>query len=106
MSETRMNEQADDTVRCPGFVTVLVARCADGDPAALVGLMHLLYAPIRARLGRSLTDAEADELVGRALLHIWDRCASYDAGAGDVVAWLLDEAASATGQPDALCVAS
>ena len=84
---------------CPGFVTALVLRCGQGDESALVALMGLLYGPVRARLAvDALRDTEADELVGRAFLHIWRRAASYDgSNQAGVIAWLLDEAVSALG---------
>lgn len=85
--------------RCPGFVTALVLRCGQGDEAALVALMELLYAPVCARLAvTTLPSHEAEEIAGRAFVHIWHRAAAYDPSPGaDVVAWLLDEAESSQG---------
>jgi DNA-directed RNA polymerase specialized sigma24 family protein len=81
---------------CPGFVTALVLRCASGDETALMALMSLLYAPVRARLsGAAVSETEADELVGRAFVHIWRRAAAYDvSNPAGVIAWLLDQASS------------
>jgi len=92
---------------CPGFVTALVLRCGRGDEAALVALMELLYSPVRARLAVALPDAEADELVGLAFIHIWGRAAAYDAPSqAGVIAWLLDEAAFALGLTTPVLAAS
>lgn len=90
----------DSTERCPGFVTALVRRCGQGDQAALLALMELFYGPVRARIAGAQDDDEADELVGRAFVHIWQRAPSYDPRRqGAVVSWLLAEAASTV--PDA-----
>lgn len=99
MDENDPRAAADAGHGCPGFVTALVLRCGRGDESALVALMELLYGPVRARLGLAHhSDAEADEVLGRAFVHIWRRAASYDASKqAGVVAWLLDEAASTPG---------
>lgn len=99
MDENDRRTTPDAGDGCPGFVTALVLRCGQGDQSALGALMSLLYGPVRARLAvADLPDADADELVGRAFVHIWRRAASYDASHPvGVVAWLLDEAVSAVG---------
>lgn len=104
MDENDPRTAADAGHGCPGFVTALVLRCGQGDESALLALMELLYVPVRARLAVvALPDAEADELVGRAFVHIWRRAASYDAShQAGVISWLLDEAASALGLTPAL----
>lgn len=92
---------------CPGFVTALVLRCGQGDRAALLALMDLLYAPVRARLAPTCADEEADALVGRAFVHLWHRASSYaPRSQPDVVAWLLDEAVSGVGSAAPVLVAS
>lgn len=107
MSDHSIVGPVDSAARCPGFVTDLVMRCGHEDRSALVSLMHLLYAPVRARVAAALPDAVADELVGQAFLHIWRRAASYDpVSSGDVVTWLLTEAASVTHRAAPVCVAS
>lgn len=99
---------ADAGHGCPGFVTALVLRCGQGDESALLALMELLYGPVRARLAvADLPDAEADELVRRAFVHIWRRAASYDASnQAGVISWLLDEATSAPGLTTPVLAAS
>lgn len=92
-------EHESSTERCPGFITALVLRCGQGDQAALLALMELFYAPVRARVADSdtvsLSDDEVDALVGRAFVHIWQRAPSYDpARRPGPVAWLLAEAAA------------
>ena len=100
-------EHDHSTERCPGFVTALVCRCGQGDRAALLALMELLYAPVRARIAGARDDDEADELVGRAFVHIWERAASYDPQRqGGVVSWLLEEAASTVPDASRVLVAS
>lgn len=93
--------------RCPGFVTALVHRCGQGDQAALLALMELLYVPVRARIAGARDDDEVDELVGRAFVRIWERAPSYvPARQGNVVSWLLDEAASTVPDASRVLVAS
>ena len=100
-------EHDSSTERCPGFVTALVLRCGQGDQAALLTLMELLYAPVRARIASNRPDDEADVLVGRAFLHVWEHASSYDTRRQPgPVAWVLDEAASTVRETTPVLVAS
>ncbi len=108
MDEHNSRTARDAEDDCPGFVTALVLRCAAGDDSALMVLMALTYAPVRALLvSRVLTDTEADELVGRAFIHIWHQAESYDASTqAGVIAWLLHEAGAALGLTTPVLAAS
>lgn len=89
-------EHGSSTDRCPGFATALLLRCGQGDRPALLTLMELFYAPVRARVAADLPDHEADALVGQAFIHIWERAPSYrPRRQPGPVAWVLDEASAA-----------
>lgn len=100
-------EHDNSTEQCPGFVTALVLRCGQGDQAALLALVELFYAPVRARIAGARSGDEVDELVSRAFVHIWQRASSYEPRRQPgPVAWILTEAASTVGDATPVLIAS
>lgn len=95
------------TERCPGFLTALLLRCGQGDQRALLALMELFYAPVRACVATGRPDDEADVLVGRAFVQVWQHASSYEPRRQPgPVAWVLTEAASAVRDATPVLVAS
>lgn len=100
-------EHSSSTERCPGFVTALLLRCGEGDQRALLALMELFYAPVRARIAAGRPDDEADALVGRAFVHLWEHAPSYEPRRQpEPVAWILAQAAATVRETTPVLVAS
>ena len=100
-------DHISSTERCPGFVTALILRCGQGDQPALLTLMELLYAPVRASVASGRPDDEADALVGQAFVHIWEHASSYEPRRQPgPVAWILAEAATTVRSAPPVLVAS
>lgn len=73
----------------------LIARCAQGDQAALARLYDLTAAQVNGLALRILADREmAEEITGDVYLQVWRSAGSYDAGRGSPLAWLLTIARS------------
>jgi DNA-directed RNA polymerase specialized sigma24 family protein len=80
---------------CPGFVTALVLRCAQGDRSALGTLFDLLHGPVAATLGAP--GVSRDDLVVEVFRDVWLQAPTFPRGA-DPVAWVLDLARAAAGR--------
>ncbi|CAB4685656.1 MAG: hypothetical protein F2667_00605 [Actinobacteria bacterium] len=77
--------------RCPGFVTDLVLRCADGEEEALGRLVDLFLPWVLGVVGEAsslMTDALAVEAFGR----MWREAPGFDPKLGGAVAWVLEQA--------------
>ena len=68
----------------------LIARCADGDDAAL-GDIYSRYCGITLGVATKLLQSrqEAEELVHDLFLEVWQRAAAYDPSRGKVRTWIL-----------------
>jgi len=71
---------------CPGLVTALVLRCAQGDRDALGTLVDLLHGPVAATVGGPR--ASRDDRVVDVFRDVWRQAPAFPRG-DDPVAWVL-----------------
>lgn len=82
------------TDRCPGFITDLILRCAEGDEAALGSLFDQLF-PLVAGIVRDHAGAGSfDDVVVAIFGRIWHDSSAYDPKMWESVAWVVSQATS------------
>ena len=86
---------------CPGFVTALIARCADGDVVALGRLFDLFLPTVLAIVGEGTTSTETDARAVAAFRRVWLHAPSFDPQSQHSVSWVLDQARGPSSRPTA-----
>jgi hypothetical protein len=88
-----------DRLRCPGFITDLVVRCARRDESALGELFDLFVTLVLSEVGDGVASLDCDALAVATFHRVWDESPRYDPRSQEVVAWVLDQARAVSGRP-------
>lgn len=88
----------DQNARCPGFITDLILRCAQGDEPALGALFDLFAPMVIAEITEGTHTPETDELVVEAFHRVWARASDYNPASRSAVRWILEQVRDVPGE--------
>lgn len=82
---------------CPGFITELIQRCAQGDEAALGSLFDVFIPLVLAIVGGGVASPAAEAMAVETFQRVWLSSASFDPATSESVTWVLDHARAVRG---------
>jgi hypothetical protein len=83
--------------RCPGYITDLLLRCAQGESSALVRLFDVLHPLVRAMVEDAARSTQPDDVVVEVFGRLWRQAPAYDPKTRTAVGWVVEQTRAVIG---------
>ncbi|MCW2757557.1 MAG: hypothetical protein JWO46_1303 [Nocardioidaceae bacterium] len=83
--------------RCPGYITDLLLRCAQGESTALGRLFDVLHPLVQAMVEDGTRSARPDDVVVEVFGRLWRQAPTYDPKTRTAVGWVIEQTRAVIG---------